>query len=113
MIRRPPRSTLFPYTTLFRSQPPLAENPSPCPKKRLFSDLGGLKRPAQEDSQFLGAFLKEDSDRGATNPLISPPCGSSRTRRPSKHSPPNSNGGPMWPSIPSSCATRPIGPSFA
>src|SRR2546421_4610133 len=24
MIRRPPRSTLFPYTTLFRSTPPLA-----------------------------------------------------------------------------------------
>src|SRR5260370_30147795 len=24
MIRRPPRSTLFPYTTLFRSQPPRA-----------------------------------------------------------------------------------------
>src|SRR5215813_13600168 len=24
MIRRPPRSTLFPYTTLFRSDPPLA-----------------------------------------------------------------------------------------
>src|SRR3712207_8326947 len=24
MIRRPPRSTLFPYTTLFRSQPPPA-----------------------------------------------------------------------------------------
>src|SRR5260370_15658619 len=24
MIRRPPRSTLFPYTTLFRSYPPLA-----------------------------------------------------------------------------------------
>src|SRR3712207_7735232 len=23
MIRRPPRSTLFPYTTLFRSQPPV------------------------------------------------------------------------------------------
>src|SRR5258708_24196996 len=23
MIRRPPRSTLFPYTTLFRSRPPL------------------------------------------------------------------------------------------
>src|SRR5260370_16000917 len=26
MIRRPPRSTLFPYTTLFRSPPP-----PPCP----------------------------------------------------------------------------------
>src|SRR3989454_2137214 len=25
MIRRPPRSTLFPYTTLFRSLPPVAE----------------------------------------------------------------------------------------
>src|SRR3712207_6873168 len=24
MIRRPPRSTLFPYTTLFRSHPPVA-----------------------------------------------------------------------------------------
>src|SRR3712207_8863686 len=27
MIRRPPRSTLFPYTTLFRSMIPLARRP--------------------------------------------------------------------------------------
>src|SRR3712207_7018220 len=27
MIRRPPRSTLFPYTTLFRSGPPRGESP--------------------------------------------------------------------------------------
>src|SRR3712207_7870868 len=27
MIRRPPRSTLFPYTTLFRSDPLVAVNP--------------------------------------------------------------------------------------
>src|SRR5438132_12955384 len=27
MLRRPPRSTLFPYTTLFRSQPPAAPGP--------------------------------------------------------------------------------------
>src|SRR2546426_6393236 len=32
MIRRPPRSTLFPYTTLFRS-------------RRLLSELGPWKRP--------------------------------------------------------------------
>src|SRR6266498_2533458 len=35
MIRRPPRSTLFPYTTLFRSRPPWA--PGPCrrdPRRR-------------------------------------------------------------------------------
>src|SRR2546422_6996212 len=36
MIRRPPRSTLFPYTTLFRSLPsrfwsvPFTRRPSPC-----------------------------------------------------------------------------------
>src|SRR5215475_15615307 len=30
MIRRPPRSTLFPYTTLFRS-PRTPAAPSPCP----------------------------------------------------------------------------------
>src|SRR5216683_4259301 len=29
MIRRPPRSTLFPYTTLFRSPPPV---PRPAPR---------------------------------------------------------------------------------
>src|SRR3712207_8304339 len=28
MIRRPPRSTLFPYTTLFRSDPPRPAAPS-------------------------------------------------------------------------------------
>src|SRR2546427_4175746 len=28
MIRRPPRSTLFPYTTLFRSQDPLPLTPA-------------------------------------------------------------------------------------
>src|SRR2546425_4738523 len=40
MIRRPPRSTLFPYTTLFRSQmfspaPTLAGVPPSCPHETL------------------------------------------------------------------------------
>src|SRR2546430_4248672 len=30
MIRRPPRSTLFPYTTLFRSRCPYAGSPAQC-----------------------------------------------------------------------------------
>src|SRR5436190_17289482 len=35
MIRRPPRSTLFPYTTLFRSPiPPCAASFSPAPVPR-------------------------------------------------------------------------------
>src|SRR2546422_4098273 len=31
MIRRPPRSTLFPYTTLFRSQQVVADRPPDAP----------------------------------------------------------------------------------
>src|SRR2546426_4032041 len=42
MIRRPPRSTLFPYTTLFRSLPQLAEVAKFPPKA-----VGG-RAPAQE-----------------------------------------------------------------
>src|SRR5690625_6712927 len=30
MLRRPPRSTLFPYTTLFRSRPACAGRGRPC-----------------------------------------------------------------------------------
>src|SRR6266850_4409084 len=36
MIRRPPRSTLFPYTTLFRSARPLA---TVSPSARMMSDV--------------------------------------------------------------------------
>src|SRR3989454_7740045 len=39
MIRRPPRSTLFPYTTLFRSQH--AEPPAHFKAPRLWSAHGG------------------------------------------------------------------------
>src|SRR5437588_8523665 len=34
MIRRPPRSTLFPYTTLFRSWPPPCRDRRPGPPPR-------------------------------------------------------------------------------
>src|SRR2546425_8122104 len=38
MIRRPPRSTLFPYTTLFRSlDPPPRTDPSRCPGRQSLS----------------------------------------------------------------------------
>src|SRR2546422_3184162 len=33
MIRRPPRSTLFPYTTLFRSRPDQRRQPWPDPRR--------------------------------------------------------------------------------
>src|SRR3712207_9519447 len=41
MIRRPPRSTLFPYTTLFRSRPPRRRHP---PRRRP-PRLGGVHAP--------------------------------------------------------------------
>src|SRR5262245_65349340 len=53
LIRRPPRSTLFPYTTLFRSPRRLAAAPPPGP-------LRGADRPrpdrlaGREPSQVLG-----------------------------------------------------------
>src|SRR2546430_5855820 len=46
MIRRPPRSTLFPYTTLFRSQPVLLLEDR---QHRLAAD----RRPAAEDDRHL------------------------------------------------------------
>src|SRR3712207_7356152 len=42
MIRRPPRSTLFPYTTLFRSTRHLP----PLPRLAVGSDPAGKPRPA-------------------------------------------------------------------
>src|SRR3712207_8212828 len=55
MIRRPPRSTLFPYTTLFRSDEgpagPLLPRPPP---------LAGPGGPADE----LGAPVQEAEDAG-------------------------------------------------
>src|SRR3712207_6946730 len=44
MIRRPPRSTLFPYTTLFRSHP---ERPRPDLAAPLGDDPGRVRRRGQ------------------------------------------------------------------
>src|SRR5437870_12624174 len=39
MIRRPPRSTLFPYTTLFRSRPRLDQAEEALGVRRLYASL--------------------------------------------------------------------------
>src|SRR2546429_3356496 len=49
MIRRPPRSTLFPYTTLFRSE---NRESSPIPRassKAVRSDLSALAKSRSEE----------------------------------------------------------------
>src|SRR5258706_7981934 len=45
MIRRPPRSTLFPYTTLFRSSGRAAPNRDPPPDPRRTQIPKRLRRP--------------------------------------------------------------------
>src|SRR2546426_1515300 len=55
MIRRPPRSTLFPYTTLFRSDVCILyadpRSPSELPRPR------GEGRPMKASRRFVGIIL--------------------------------------------------------
>src|SRR3712207_8501990 len=55
MIRRPPRSTLFPYTTLFRSasRPRAAERI----EDQLTFSRGGHQRPAYKAQGLLGRVV--------------------------------------------------------
>src|SRR5436189_1013940 len=53
MIRRPPRSTLFPYTTLFRSSP----------------EVGGHRRAARIDFQFSVACGLFDVSEPHSSPI--------------------------------------------
>src|SRR5256885_16928656 len=63
MIRRPPRSTLFPYTTLFRS--------NPSEKQRLTTRLTRLRQELAilEERQALEVRERELQLRRATSPL--------------------------------------------
>src|SRR2546430_8337534 len=54
MIRRPPRSTLFPYTTLFRSQPVQLD---PTSRQRLKHDGGLLLLSVEPDAPASRAGL--------------------------------------------------------
>src|SRR5471030_3552265 len=63
MIRRPPRSTLFPYTTLFRSLKSESESTAPCLLKEELRRLGSLLlRVAQAARVPGGHALTVDRD---------------------------------------------------
>src|SRR2546429_5217085 len=51
MIRRPPRSTLFPYTTLFRSQIMLVADGDPDPRYE-FDGLLGLAKTDRKSTRL-------------------------------------------------------------
>src|SRR3989442_2998287 len=53
MIRRPPRSTLFPYTTLFRSPPAAAGGASPVRAVRRAGAGRALLRRSEEHTSEL------------------------------------------------------------
>src|SRR3712207_7803338 len=64
MIRRPPRSTLFPYTTLFRSVPPLIPKIDSIAfdsgKRVVAIDVDGKRRPYRtRDGRFYMRFGAE------------------------------------------------------
>src|SRR3712207_6941615 len=53
MIRRPPRSTLFPYTTLFRSDGAITnvdEKENKASKKKLIQEIKGSKEAKKVDT---------------------------------------------------------------
>src|SRR5256885_16903440 len=56
MIRRPPRSTLFPYTTLFRSAPYPPAFPTPAPSSRM---------PLPDLATSLSAHYRIERELGA------------------------------------------------
>src|SRR3712207_7378305 len=55
MIRRPPRSTLFPYTTLFRSELVVTGTLRPTPGGRLLSRCSRRPRPSAAASRRAAA----------------------------------------------------------
>src|SRR5256885_13318138 len=62
MIRRPPRSTLFPYTTLFRS---LAQSPPPTPDPAKSTppseqSQSGQQKPVEQKDTVNPKNSKED-----------------------------------------------------
>src|SRR5689334_25315336 len=52
MIRRPPRSTLFPYTTLFRSALPIIETLAAWPARATWGDWRSEEHTSELQSQF-------------------------------------------------------------
>src|SRR3712207_8417600 len=68
MIRRPPRSTLFPYTTLFRSSMANVLQSGIASAERVFELLDAPEEPADVD--VVPALLAKTGDgSGASRPV--------------------------------------------
>src|SRR2546430_11985372 len=92
MIRRPPRSTLFPYTTLFRSSRPRGQPPAAQPTK-LPTRHPGLRRlerseehtsELQSQSNLVCRLLLEKKKTHYLHGVLHP-CTRGDRRGPSEH----------------------------
>src|SRR3712207_7591100 len=75
MIRRPPRSTLFPYTTLFRSvgpaQPAAEPRPGPrTPRRRVARGDEAAAAPAPPDEAEQGRSEEHTSELQSRQYLV-------------------------------------------
>src|SRR5256885_3510775 len=57
MIRRPPRSTLFPYTTLFRSRAGLEGDAAPAAAHGAGDGVPGRARPDRKSTRLNSSHL--------------------------------------------------------
>src|SRR2546428_5102446 len=75
MIRRPPRSTLFPYTTLFRS-------PGLIHDSRAVTVDAKPKRPAETGARTVGKrHARTDAGLAAAVPSYNRSCGDRKSTR--------------------------------
>src|SRR3712207_7034164 len=65
MIRRPPRSTLFPYTTLFRSQPTVTKAPARSGDTTVDRASATDTSPSEGSSQAAAVQFKPGSSNAA------------------------------------------------
>src|SRR2546430_7392248 len=76
MIRRPPRSTLFPYTTLFRSLPDVCghEAPRPAPRvgdrRQWWRGAEGARRGGQLLRRLLARSEEHTSELQSQSNLV-------------------------------------------
>src|SRR5256885_9331468 len=90
MIRRPPRSTLFPYTTLFRSHFVLVPDPEIAARLMDRGELDVVAPPAYTDRRARLARIKDahviTSDKGGwTAAFVANPSDRKSTRLNSSH----------------------------
>src|SRR5258708_18573163 len=71
MIRRPPRSTLFPYTTLFRSHRPVRGEPAGEPGEAAVAVAPQVARPLYSGACAVAARDRKSTRLNSSHQIIS------------------------------------------